>query len=101
MMIAVSHGAPPDIEALVEEFLTEELGFAPGMVVATARFREDYGIDSFDLLELAIHAQERFGAEISDDALAKIETVADFGRCVADAVAHHGEQPQDPAIAVA
>jgi acyl carrier protein len=84
--------AAPDMQALVEEFLTEELGFAPGVVVATARFRDDYGVDSLDLLELAVSAQERFGAGISDDALAQVETVGDFGRCVAEAVAHRDER---------
>ena len=79
-------GADPAVQALVVEFLTEELGFAPGVVVPTARFTADYGVDSLDLLELAVDAQERFGAEISDEALAKVETVADFGRCVSEAI---------------
>ena len=85
----------PEIQALVEEFLTEELGFAPGVVVPTARFWDDYGVDSLDLLEVAVDAQERFGAEIGDDALAKVVTVGDFGLCVADAVAHR-ERCADP-----
>ena len=75
------------IQLLVEEFLAEELLFARGVVVPTARFAADYGMDSIDLLELAVDAQERFGAEISDDALAKVETVGDFGRCVIEAIA--------------
>jgi acyl carrier protein len=75
------------MQLLVEEFLTEELGFAPGVVVPSARFWADFGIDSLDLLELAVDAQERFGAEISDEALAEVETVGDFGRCVSEAVA--------------
>ena len=43
-------------------------------------------MDSLDLLEIAVDAQERFGAEISDEALAKVVTVADFGRCVIEAI---------------
>ena len=81
-------GDSGSIEELVEEFLTEELGFAPGEVVPTARFAADYGVDSLDLIELAVDAQERFGAEISDEALAEVVTVGDFGRCVAEAIAH-------------
>jgi acyl carrier protein len=77
-----------DLQALVEEFLAEQLGFPPGVVVATAHFRDDYGIGSGDLLELTVDAQERFGVEIGDDAIARVETVGDFGRCVADAVAY-------------
>jgi acyl carrier protein len=45
-------------------------------------------VDSLDLLELGVDAQERFGAEISDEALAQVVTVADFGRCVSEAIAH-------------
>jgi acyl carrier protein len=81
----------PTIEGLVEEFLTEALGFAPGVVVPSARFWDDYGVGSLDLLELAVDAQERFGVEITDEALREIETVADFGRCVAEAIAHRDE----------
>ena len=78
------------LQQLIEEFLTEALGFAPGVVVPTARFTADYGMSSLDLLELAIDAQERFGAEISDEALARVETVGDFGRCVVEAVGRRG-----------
>jgi len=74
------------IQQLVEEFLGEELGFAPGEVTATARFAADFGVNSLDLLELTVEAQERFGAEISDEALAEVVTVADFGRCVIEAI---------------
>jgi hypothetical protein len=57
----------PALHQLVDEFLTEPLGFAPGEVVPAA--------------------QERFGAEISDEALADVETVGDFGRCLGEAIA--------------
>ena len=83
------------MQLLVEEFLTEELGFAPGVVVPSARFGADFGIGSLDLLELAVDAQERFGAEISDEALADVETVGDFGRCVCEAVARRDRGASD------
>lgn len=86
-------GDSGNIEQLVEEFLTEELGFAPGEVMATARFAADFGVDSLDLLELSVDAQERFGAEISDEALAQVVTVADFGRCVSEAIARREPRP--------
>jgi acyl carrier protein len=87
-------GSDPKVEELVEEFLTEQLGFAPGEVVPTGRFSADYGVDSLDLLELAVDAQERFGAEISDEALAKVVTVGDFGRCVSEAIARRERDPR-------
>ena len=68
----------------------EALGLAPGEVTRTARVVDDFGVDSFDLLELAVEAQDRFGTEISDEALAKVVTIGDFGRCVSEAVADRG-----------
>jgi acyl carrier protein len=52
----------------------------------TARIDEDLGMDSLDLLSLAIEAQARFGIEIGDAALANVRTVGDFQRCVVDAI---------------
>ena len=74
------------IQLLVEEFLGEVLGLAPGELGPTARFADDLSVDSFDLLEIAVEAQDRFGAEIPDEALADVVTVGDFGRCVSEAI---------------
>jgi acyl carrier protein len=74
------------IHALVEEFVGEALGLAPGEVGRAARFADDLGVDAFDLLELAVEAEERFGVEIGDEALAEVITVGDLGRCVIEAM---------------
>jgi acyl carrier protein len=90
-----SRPAAGNLQQIVEEFLAEALGLAPGALIPTARFLDEYGIGSLDLLELAVEAEGRFGAEISDEALAEVTTVADFARCVIEAI---DDRPlQDPA----
>ena len=42
-----------------------------------ARFREDLGADSLDLVELIMAFEEKFGAEISDEDAQKITTVGE------------------------
>jgi acyl carrier protein len=90
-----SSPAVGDLEQLVEEFLVEALSLAPVESNPTARFVEDFGVDSFDLLELAVEAQDRFGVEISDAALAEVVTVGDFARCVFEAM--NGRRLRDSA----
>jgi acyl carrier protein len=80
-------GAAVTTRQLVEEFVAEWLGLASVEVTPTARFVADLGVDSFDLLELAVEAQDRFDAEIGDEALADVVTVGDFCRCAIEAIA--------------
>ena len=65
----------------VEELVAEVFGLAPGEVKTHARLREDLGVDSFDVLELAMEVQSRFGVEISDEELEEVETIGDFCSC--------------------
>ena len=70
------------LRKLAEEFVTEMFGLAPGETSTNARFADDLGVDSFDLLELAMEARSRFGVEISNEVLKDVQTVGDFCRCV-------------------
>lgn len=70
------------VERLVEELVRQVFGLAPEEASPNARFGEDIGIDSYELLELAMAAQTRFGVRIGDEALAEVETVSDLTRCV-------------------
>ncbi len=61
----------------VRAIIAELLGVEPDKVTETARFREDLGADSLDLVELIMAFEEKFGAEISDEDAQKITTVGE------------------------
>jgi acyl carrier protein len=83
--------AAANVRRLVAQLVSHVLGVPAAEVGSHVRFREDIGVDSYDLAELAMEAQDRFGAEISHAAL---ETVGDFGRCVMEAMASgNGSDP--------
>ena len=57
--------------------MVEQLKIAPEWVVSTARFVDDLGADSLDLVELVIAFEEWFCVEISDEQACEIVTVGD------------------------
>ena len=59
----------------VKKIVVEQLGVAEDQVSEEARFIEDLGADSLDLVELVMALEEEFGAEIPDDAAEKLTTV--------------------------
>ncbi|MBN1954111.1 MAG: acyl carrier protein [Anaerolineae bacterium] len=61
----------------VKEIIVDLLGVDPEDVTMEARFREDLGADSLDLVELVMEFEERFGGEISDEEAQQIRTVGD------------------------
>ena len=61
----------------VQEIITELLGVDASEVVSEARFREDLGSDSLDLVELIMAFEDKFGGEISDEQAQEITTVGE------------------------
>jgi len=61
----------------VKKVVVEQLGAEEKDVVATARFVDDLGADSLDLVELVMALEEEFGIEIPDEDAEKITTVGD------------------------
>ncbi len=68
----------------LREVLIDELGVSPELIKPEARLVEDLGMDSLDALEVAMGLEEEFDVEISDEALATWETVADLQACIGD-----------------
>ncbi len=60
-----------------QAIIVELLGVDPGAVTMEARFREDLGADSLDLVELVMAFEEEFGETISDEDAQSIKTVGD------------------------
>jgi acyl carrier protein len=59
----------------VKKIIVDLLGVDPDKVTPEARFREDLGADSLDLVELIMEFEEQFGETIPDEDAQKITTV--------------------------
>ena len=59
----------------VKNIIVDLLGVEPEKVTPDARFREDLGADSLDLVELIMEFEEQFGGVISDEDAQQIKTV--------------------------
>ena len=66
-----------DIAPRMKKLIAEQLGVEPTKVTDTARFIEDLGADSLDLVELVMVFEEAFDIEITDEQAEKIKTVGD------------------------
>lgn len=61
----------------VTNIVAKHFGVTPDKVTAQARFVQDLGADSLDIVELIIDFEDEFDCEISDDAMETIETMDD------------------------
>jgi acyl carrier protein len=66
-----------DLESKIKSIISEQLGGAEGEIQGTARFVEDLGADSLDIVELVMAMEEGFDVEIPDDEAENIKTVRD------------------------
>ena len=57
--------------------IAEQLGVEVDKVTAEAKFTDDLGADSLDLVELIMAFEEEYGMEISDDEAQKLTTVGE------------------------
>lgn len=65
------------VDERIKKIIVEELGVNDDQVKADAKFTDDLGADSLDLVELIMRFEEEFGVEIPDEDTEKIVTVAD------------------------
>lgn len=68
---------PADIEEKLKQIVVNQLGVEEAAVVAKAKFIEDLGADSLDIVELVMAMEESFGIEIPDEDAENIRTVED------------------------
>jgi len=61
----------------IKEVVVEQLSVSADEVKDDAKFVEDLGADSLDVVELVMALEEKFDIEIPDDEAEKIATVAD------------------------
>ena len=65
------------IEDKVKQIVVNQLGVEEAAVIGNAKFIEDLGADSLDIVELVMAMEEAFGVEIPDDEAENIRTVDD------------------------
>jgi acyl carrier protein len=65
------------LEERIKEIIADQLGVEQEKIVPEAKFVEDLGADSLDVVELIMAFEEEFGIEIPDEDAEKIQTVGD------------------------
>lgn len=76
--------ADKSIEQQVKEIIVEQLGVTADQVTPEAKFIEDLGADSLDVVELVMALEEKFGREIPDEQAEKLLTVGDVIKFIED-----------------
>lgn len=66
-----------ELEQRIREIIADQLGVEVDKLNADAKFVEDLGADSLDVVELIMAFEEEFGIEIPDEDAEKIRTVGD------------------------
>jgi len=61
----------------LKDLVAKKLSVDIAQVTPTARFQDDLGADSLDLVELVMELEEHFNIEISDEESQNFKTVAD------------------------
>jgi acyl carrier protein len=64
-------------EDKVKEIISKELEVDVKQLTPEAKFIEDLGADSLDIVELVMALEEEFGIDIPDDEADKLRTVGD------------------------
>ncbi len=65
------------VESRVKEIIIDQLGVDGKEVTVEAKFIDDLGADSLDLVELVMALEEEYDTEITDEDAEKIQTVGD------------------------
>ena len=65
------------VEEKIKQIVVNQLGVEESAVTAKAKFVEDLGADSLDIVELVMAMEEAFGVDIPDEDAENIRTVED------------------------
>ena len=68
----------------IKDIIVEQLGVNADQIKPGAKFIEDLGADSLDIVELIMALEEEFGTEIPDEEAEKLQTVGDVAKYIED-----------------
>ena len=68
---------PELVDDKIKSIIVSQLGVEERAVVPTAKFMEDLGADSLDIVELVMAMEEAFSVDIPDEEAENIRTVSD------------------------
>ena len=68
----------------IKDIIVEQLGVNADQINPGAKFIEDLGADSLDIVELIMALEEEFGTEIPDEEAEKLQTVGDVSKYIED-----------------
>ena len=71
-----------EITTAVKNSIARITSIDPGEISDHASYKDDLGLDSLTILEIAVDAEYQFQVKISDDDLGEIHTVDDTVRMV-------------------
>ena len=71
-------GDQKSIEQKVKDIIVEQLSVNAEQVTPEAKFIEDLGADSLDIVELVMAFEEEFGIEVPDEEAEKLISVGDI-----------------------
>lgn len=66
-----------DVFEKLRDIIVDKLSVTPEQVTMEAKFQDDLGADSLDVVELIMEIEEQFGINIPDEDAEKIVTVGD------------------------
>jgi len=73
-----------DIRDSIKQSIARITGIPPSEISDSASYRDDLGLDSLSMLEIAVDAELCFEVKIPEERLPEIQTVADAVRIVAE-----------------